>query len=390
MKGKIMALLLALSLLLSGCGLLDGSYLSKTPHREQRQSQLPDTMSASNYEELMTALEEMVSHGSENATINVESYPSGAVKSGMAIAINHAKHTYPIGAYAVEDIRYELGSSGGKPAVAVSISYRVEPSQIRNIRRMGNVGAADKVVGEALERYDTGVVMLLEHYRETDFTQLVRDYTEEHPQSVMETPQVTENVYGHGTSRVVELTLIYQNSREDLRKMHNQVEPVFSAAAMYVSGDGSDRLKYSQLYAFLMERFDYTVETSITPAYSLLCHGVGDSRAFATVYAAMCRASGLDCQIVTGTCAGEPRTWNIVSENGYDYHVDLIRCNELGGYRVFTDGDMQGYVWDYSAYPACVGAPVEAAQPEDETANGEDVLEAWTNDGETSSVEKME
>ena len=72
------------------------------------------------------------------------------------------------------------------------------------------------------------------------------------------------------------------------------MKPVFESAVLYVSGDGAEKQKFSQLYAFLMERFDYKVETSITPAYSLLRHGVGDSRAFATVYAAMCRLAGLE------------------------------------------------------------------------------------------------
>ena len=126
-----------------------------------------------------------------------------------------------------------------------------------------------------------------------DFTQLVRDHAEEHPETVMEPPQVTAAAYGAGSYRVVELTDTNQTSRDALRQMQSQGKPVFDAASLYVSGDGEDRQKLSQLYAFLMERFDYKIETSITPAYSLLRHGVGDSRAFATVYAAMCRLAGL-------------------------------------------------------------------------------------------------
>ena len=38
MKGKGILLLLALSLLLTGCSWLDGSYVSVTPHREQQQT----------------------------------------------------------------------------------------------------------------------------------------------------------------------------------------------------------------------------------------------------------------------------------------------------------------------------------------------------------------
>ena len=108
--------------------------------------------------------------------------------------------------------------------------------------------------------------------------------------------------------------------------------------------------KYAQLSSFLTERFDYQYDTSITPSYSLLCHGVGDSRAFAVVYAAMCQRSGLDCQVVSGTRAGDAWFWNIICDDGIYYHVDLIQNS---GFRKLSDQEMAGYVWDYSAYPAC-------------------------------------
>ena len=49
---------------------------------------------------------------------------------------------------------------------------------------------------------------------------------------------------------------------------------------------------------------------------------------------------------------------------GHYYHVDLLRCSELGGYREFTDQEMSGYVWDYTAYPEC---PAASAAPAAET-----------------------
>ncbi len=358
MKVRLMILFLTVGLLLSGCNWPDGSYLSVSPHREQEETPRMDAMEASDYSQLLIAMEELVASGSETGTIHLTQYPAKAVETGLVAAINYAKQIDPIGAYAVEDIQYELGTSAGRQAAAVTITYRVDPAKIQYIRSVADVEAADAVIAESLERFQTSVVMLVERYEDTDFAEFVQNYALTNPQIVMETPQITENTYGGGRSRVVELTFTYQNSREDLRKMHAQVEPVFSAATLYVSGSGLQRQKYAQLYGFLMERFDYTIETSITPAYSLLCHGVGDSRAFAMVYAAMCRAAGLECRIVTGTCSGEPRTWNMIQENGYDYHVDLLRCNELGGYRQFVDSEMTGYVWDYSAYPVCVGEPV--------------------------------
>ena len=222
---------------------------------------------------------------------------------------------------------------------------------------------AESIVSDALEGYNSGIVLLVEDYKTRDFAQFVQDYAERHPQTVMEIPLVNQTVYGTGKNRVVELIFAYQTNRDSLRRMQSQVQPVFDAAALYVSGDGEDQQKFAQLYAFLMERFDYKLETSITPSYSLLRHGVGDSRAFATVYAAMCRRAGLSCQVVSGTKDGEARFWNIVCIDQVYYHVDLLTSSDAGGMKACADEEMTGYVWDYSAHPVCGPQPEAGTEP---------------------------
>ena len=105
MKRKIGILLLTLSLMLTGCRWMDGRYSSVTPHLEQRQNLQSEAIAASDYLDLMKALEETVQSGSESCVINVADYPAGAVESGMAVAIQYATETYPVGAYAVESTR---------------------------------------------------------------------------------------------------------------------------------------------------------------------------------------------------------------------------------------------------------------------------------------------
>ena len=368
MKKMILLMALAASLLLTGCSWSVGPYVSVTPHREQRQSVQNDVIAASDYLELLEAMKEIIASGTEVAAINVAEYPADSVEHGMARAVRYARENDPIGSYAVEDIRYELGSSSGMPAISVSITYQHGRSELQRIRTVADMEAVAAEVADALEGYDPSLVLMVEKYETRDFSQLVQDYAENHPQTVMETPQVSEGVYGTGRARVVELIFTYQTSRESLRRMQSQVKPVFDSAPLYVSGDGEDRQKFSQLYAFLMERFDYKYETSITPSYSLLRHGVGDSRAFATVYAAMCRSAGLECLVVTGTRSGEPWTWNMVLDNGQYYHVDLLRSNVNGRFREYTDDVMGNYVWDYSDYPQCNGEAVGEETTPAETA----------------------
>lgn len=369
MKKKGLILLAAVCLLLSGCGFLDGSYVSVTPHREQRQIQQLDAVTVENYQELVAALKQIVSSGQESAVLYVPDYPPDTMETGVETAIRHVKYADPVGAYAVEDIQCETGSSGNVPALAVTVRYRRSQAELRQIQKAKTMDGLQALVEKALGQCDAGVVILVEEYQRQDLTQFVQDYAAANPETVMEVPQVTETVYGRGSSRVVELVFGYQNSRDDLRKMQSQVKQVFESAALYVSGDGAQRQKYAQLYAFLMERFDYKYETSLTPAYSLLRHGVGDSRAFATVYAAMCRNADLECLTVTGTRSGEPRTWNIVREGELYYHVDLLRCSAQGGFSTFTDRQMEGYVWDYSAYPACTGGEYGHGEAGEEEAS---------------------
>lgn len=365
MKKKLVLPILVISLLLTGCGWFDGSYVSVVPRRAQHQTVQSGTLVASDYLSLLSALNEMISKGTESAPILVADYKFGSVESGMAVAVEHIRNVDPIGAYAVEEVKYELGTSGGVPAVAVDITYRHSHTEIQRIHRVKNTNVAERFVAGALDNYDAGVVLFVEDYYPKDFTQMVRDYGTRRPETVMEIPQVTETVYGSEKARVVELIFTYQNSRDSLRQMRSQVKPVFDAATLYVSGSGAPRQKYSQLYGFLMERFAYKEETSITPAYSLLCHGVGDSRAFAIVYAAMCRGAGLECIIVNGTRSGAPYTWNLVLNNGQYYHVDLLKSHAAGGFQQLRDWEMSGYVWDYSAYPVCNGEALVNTQEPD-------------------------
>lgn len=359
MRLRLIVLALGCSLLLGGCGWPDGSYHSVTPHREQTGAIRTENMTVSNYQELTDAMEAVISKGTENCVINVVNYETDMLTVDLANASRYIRNVYPVGAYAVESLHYEVGSNTGKTAIALSVSYRHSRTEIRKIRNVRDAEQAENLISNALEDFDTELVIRMENYEQMDVSQIVRDHALEKPQKVMEIPQVTSEVYGTGQSRVLELTFSYQTSRDALRLMQSQVKPVFDSAVLYVSGEGAQSQKFSQLYAFLMERFDYKVETSITPAYSLLRHGVGDSRTFATVYAAMCRASGLECIVVTGTRSGEPWTWNIICQDGTYRHVDLLRCNEQGRFKQQLDEDMEGYVWDFSAYPQCSAEALE-------------------------------
>ena len=353
MKHRILCLILPLCLLLTGCGSwMDGSYHSVTPHSVPHAEQNTDTLSASNNSELYQVLCALVENGTAKAVIHVSEFPQDRLERSLGSCVSNLTNSFPIGAYAVDSVDCDLGvGSGGQPVVSVTINYLHDRSEIRRIQKVDDTEATQLAIEKAMNEYADSVVLLVERYAPMDVQQFADDYGMLHPELVIETPKVTALTYPEaGYSRVLEIKFSYQTSRDTLRQMCSQVTPVFSSAKLYISSEDADYQKYSQLCAFLMERFDYRLETSITPAYSLLRHGVGDSRAFATVYASMCRQVGLECQVISGTRDADPWTWNLVCDGGIYYHVDLL--SNPGTFQEMTDAEMENYVWDYSAYPA--------------------------------------
>lgn len=356
---QVTALILIFCLFLSGCSnLLDGRYISVTPHTEQGSySDESVVVAVSEYSGLLGAMEDLVENGTVSGIISVARYDQENVARDMDKAIVETVTGNPIGAYAVEEIRYELGSNAGQPAIAVSIQYLHDRTEIRKIQHVEDRSQVETAIASALDNCDSGIVLYVNQFEEMDFAQWVLDYALNNPDMVMEVPQVTANLYPEtGEERVVELKFSYQNSRDSLRIMQTTVGPLFDAAVIYAGGDSDEEEKFFKLYSFLMGLMqEFHLETSITPAYSLLQHSVGDSRAVAIVYNAMCSKTGLECITVTGTRAGEPWYWNIVCCDGVYYHVDLLQENQSEEFSMKSDAEMTGYVWDFSAYPVCTG-----------------------------------
>lgn len=355
MRRSVIAVTVLLCLLLTGCSSwMDGHYASVEPYMEQSHKGEDGIPSVGNRGGIRAELTDMVESATESRTILIENMELTLFEENVQKEIQYILVNNPVAAYAVEGIEYEIGVIGGVSAAVVTIQYNHNRVEIQRIRQVKEMADATGLISAALDELEPRIVLTVLNYRETDFVQLVEDYALQQPDRVMEIPQVTADVYPErGLIRIIELNFTYQNSRESLKAMKRYVEPRFASAALYVSGEEEQSVKFARLYAFLMETTQYTVETSITPSYSLLRHSVGDSKAFATVYAAMCRRAGLDCQVITGTKAGDPWFWNIICEDGVYYHVDLLRSSAAGTYQKLADWEMDGYVWDYAAYPQC-------------------------------------
>lgn len=362
MKRSLFCIVLAVAVLLGGCSLTGASYYSVTPHHEQLSGVQSDNLHAANYAQLREILCELVETGAENAVIYVPEYDQSQLERGMDNAVRYIREVLPLGAYAIDKVVYEMGTSAGQPAISVDIVYLHGRAELRRIKQASNMEAVKIIINKALADCDDSLVVYVDKYADVDLVQLVEDYAMENPDVIMEIPQVAVGLYPEqGSKRVLELKFTYQTSRDTLRSMQTQVKRVFASAALLIDQNIGDEEKYTQLYTFLTflaERSDYKVETSITPSYSLLCHGVGDAKTYAMVYTEMCRSAGLDCKMVSGTRSSEAWYWNLICVDDVYYHVDLLAGSAAGQFIKLSDAEMAGYVWDYSAYPAA-GMPEE-------------------------------
>lgn len=342
---------LCLCCLLAGCtNPFSGRYVSVTPYQQEGGWEVKKNISVENEAQLYEILCAAVAEGMTDLLIDVDQYAAGNAKDDINDVVARLKSEDPIANYAMADVQYDYGKSGDKMSLDVHIAYIHDRAEILSVKQASDMNEATQIIANALLQCDSGVVMHISEFQLVDFAQVVETYALEHPDEVMEVPRVAVNLYPeHGEKRVAELRFTYQTSRDALKAMQSQVQSVFTSAALYTSGNASQKDQYTQLFVFLTERYDYRIATSITPAYSLLHYGVGDSKAFAMVYSAMCRQAGLSAQVVSGTYWGHSRSWVIIGIEDEYYHLDLLEES----FAPKTDKQMKGYVWDYSAYPKC-------------------------------------
>lgn len=343
-------MLLALCLSLFGCG-MEGHYVSVTPHPHQDVYRELGELYASSYREMRSALSQLIADGADRGIIFLVDLDENTGNSYMESIVENLYRTDPVAVYAVESVQYGLGTNTGRKAIAVEILYKKSRTEIQRIKHVENMEQVLESVEDALEEVGTSLVLRTDTYEPTDFTLLVQRIADENPDKVMEIPQTVATVYPEeGTARVIELTFSYRTDQQTLLHMKELVWPVFTAAELYVQGGQDPMDKYAQLYNFLMQRYDYTFMASATPTYSLLQEGVGDCRAFASVYSAICNKAGLNCRVISGTRNGEVWYWNQIEDDGRVFYVDLLRSYQQGNLQLLSEAQMPEYTWDKNYY----------------------------------------
>ena len=349
MRRACLLLLLLCLVALPGC--VPESYLLVTPHNSQR-GENSDVITVENYAAMRSNLVQQVDRHAEQVSMVTYSY-AGDVEQDLQRALDYIQSSYPMGAYALEDATYEIVQVASFYQLQLQLTYSHSAWEMEQITqvRMENL---ENTIGEAITAGRGRQTLMISGFSNVDFAALCRSYLLEHPDQVLQLPQVSWTCWPEtGSVRVVELHYAYPVAAAQLRQMRNQVEAQLQAAAA-LAGSGEQETA-ELLYQFLQAQYTGAQQDPQTPAYGVLCQGQGDAASFAAVYRLLCQQAGLNCMLVEGENDGTAYTWNILQLDGVYYHADLLSSLQAGLTQLPLRGDaaMTGYSWDSERYPVC-------------------------------------
>lgn len=344
----------ALVLLSTGCSsMLNRDYSSVTVHSATPTAEGDaNTMRVQNYQELVNALIYLINQGEESGSIRY-SGEEADFKKLMDEACLEVKQEDPLGAYAVDYIKYSVISIVGSYEADVQITYRRTREQVASIVDATGAAAIRSELSRALSSFDTEVVLRISYFEEDEayIQQLVRQAYLSNPATALDFPDAQVAMYPEsGQQRIVEVTLTYHQSLQTLESWRNSLSREAERICQPLT-ELTIKEKLDGITGTLQSMGAYSAQGGST-AYDALLGGGGDSQGVALAFSLLCRQVGITCSVVDGQKNGQSHFWNVVQTASGYRHVDLSRTGSVT-YNVDQTMTQQGYVWDTQQVPAC-------------------------------------
>lgn len=354
MKKTALALLCALCLGLSGCAsLLSREYSYSAAHTEYPVSDQSAVLQAENYQGLMNAILYFITDHRDTGVVHV-TYLKDAkrVETALGAACREVRGEDPLGAYAVEDIRYAVEPSSSDCEVTVSITYAHTEEEVAAIAPLAGSSAIRQTVSAALSSFADKCVFRVSYFTgdAESLQQLVHQTWLDTPLALVK-PQVGITLYpDSGTNRIIELTLDWPESAQVLTQrsaaLEQQALELLERAAIVSKKFTPLSLLSSLRWASI---YDPAGQGS---AYAALVEGRGNSQGYTQALRLLCQLSDLETTVVEGRYHGETRCWLIVSTSEGYRHLDPTQAQpDYATDGMFTEA---GYEWEAGRYPACV------------------------------------
>lgn len=355
MKRQLLAGMTALTLLLTpGCSLmLSRDYVDVSAHNTTAPTAEgdPSILRAESYQELVNALIYLISQGVETGAIRLYMDTESMEKELEEACLEVQED--PLGAYAVEYIKYSVSPVVTYHQADVQITYRRSKEQIASIASVTGITAIRSELKSALTEFAPEQVLRISYFDgDEDYIQeLVREAYYDALTAALGMPQAEVHIYpDSGRQRIVEILLTYPMETSELEKRQDLLEQEAARLSQPLSSLQGDAAFLAAGKAVL-NAGGYRASGGST-AYDALLEGGADSEGLALAMTLLCEDLGLSCQVISGTLNGHSHFWNVVESSSGRRHVDLTTF-ATAGQSLWTDEEFSslGYSWD-STFPA--------------------------------------
>ena len=354
---KLGSILLALSLL-SGCSaMLSRSYSSITPHNATPTA-LDDanTLRVDSYQELVNALIYLIDKGAETGIIRFDRTTESEAKSMLSDACLEVVKEDPLGAYAVEFIKYSLTPIVANYEADVQITYRRTREQVAAVVDATGTSAIRSELQETLSTFSSEVAMRISYFEgdSVSIQTLVRQAYFANPDCALGLPDAAVSMYPEtGQRRIVEVQLTYPYSFQTLEERRTALNKKAAQLTLPIQEKTPEKQISSIVETILSTCQTQTQDAST--AYDVLFEGEGNDQGLSLTFSLLCKQIGLECLIVDGWFNETPHIWNIVKTSQGYRHIDLTAEKPT---LLFLDVDAEttGYQWDKELSPSCIAS----------------------------------
>lgn len=375
---RVLCYLLLLLAFFALCGceiILERDFVSTEAHisTDDEDEDRTGILELTSYDELKDALLSCIENHSFVQTVRLTDY-NGDVERDVQGAVRDVMAT-PLGNFAVTNIAYQSSRILSYYEIRFDISYRRTAQEIEMIEPIEDVDELERFLRGKMTQFSTNIFFQLEDYTPSnyDVPSLFMQIYYDDPKLAYGFESLTTHYYPeNGTSRIVELTIVYAQQPTTLAaKSATAVDEAQIILDSYVGSNlTANRLRYFYHTICTTVEFDaemaQTVQTSesLLPksdpftVYGALIKKEAVSEGIALAFKQLCDLAEIDCMVVSGRLDGVPHMWNLVRNRGEWSHVDCsVDVTDSGevSYDCFgrTDEEMAAhYTWDREAYPA--------------------------------------
>lgn len=374
MKYRLLALILALSALLSGCAsMLERSYSSSVRHVEYTVTEDFSILRAETYRGLVDAILYFINEHTAQGVIRLYNYTTD-VADDLATACHEVTTEDPLAAFAVTDITYEFSRIVSYYEVGVTIDYSRTAEELDSLQFVSGSSAIRGKIGEAVADFSPELLLWVSAFDgDTDSIRamVARAYYDT-PSAAFGLPEIDISIYPEsGNQRIVALELLWPESRAELlRRTARLTKSADDFFALQLSN--AEEYTPTGLYAALRDAIPSVDPEGASDPLSALSGERANQLAHTLALELLCQRVGFDTALVTGVVEEYNTCWLIVSTTEGYRHLLLSGSGE--DIRLYTDLELSalGYIWASELYPTCVdysgdlSAAASAPAPEGE------------------------